>query len=107
MFTPARRDPAPPGDIARGLVRIRDDIRTIEIFTQLGQATYDIEIDRILTHRQFTDWVWQLQNKGWMTGQHFSDLFECLSEYIYRQWSVGPQKFYEVDGAIQQGLDKV
>jgi hypothetical protein len=26
---------------------------------------------------------------------------------IYRQYGAWPQEFYEVDGAIQQGLDKV
>jgi len=95
-FKPARRDPAPSGDIIRGLVAFREGRRVFEIFTEMGQPTYDIEADRILTHRAFTDWVWQLQAKGWMSGQHFADFFECLSEFIYRRWSQWPQTFYEV-----------
>ena len=42
-----------------------------------------------------------------MSGQHFQDFFQCLSEFIYRQWSLWPQKFYEVDGTIQEDLDRV
>ena len=107
-FKPARREPAPPGDIVCGLVAFREQGRVFQITTRIGEDSYDIQADRILTHRQFTDWVWQLQEKGWMSGQHFADLLSCLSEFIYRQWGVWPQKFYEVEGVIrEQGLDEV
>jgi hypothetical protein len=98
-FRRANRDPAPPGDIVRGLVAFREGSRAFELTTRIGQPTYDIEADRILTHRAFTDWVWQLHGKTWMSGQHFSDFFECLSEFIYRQWGQSPQVFYEVTWA--------
>ena len=63
-FKPARREPAPPGDTICGLVAFREGPRVFQITTRIGEATYDIEADRLLTHKQFTDWVWQLQEKG-------------------------------------------
>jgi hypothetical protein len=99
IFGSAKREPEPPGDIVRGFVAFRESSRVFEITTRIGEPTYDIEADRILTHRAFTDWVWQLQMKRWMSGQHFSDFFECLSEFIYRQWGQCPQVFYEVTWA--------
>lgn len=98
------REPAPPGDIVCGLVAFRESTRSFEIFTRIGADTYDFEADRILTSRQFTDWVWQLQEKPWMTGQHFDDFFRCLSEFIFRQWRQFPQVFYEV--TEQHGMDR-
>jgi hypothetical protein len=106
-FRPAKREPAPPGDIIRGLVAFREQSRTFEIFTRIGEDNYEIHADRILTHKQFTDWIWQLQPKGWMSGQHFADFFECLSEFIYRQWGQNPQEFYEVISAINSDPDSV
>src|SRR5262249_12744473 len=101
------REPAPPGDIVRGLVAFREGPpRVFQITTRIGEPTYDIEADRILTHRAFTDWVWQLQEKRWMTGQHFADLFACLSEFIYRQWGEWPQVFYSVENAMSHGPDR-
>ncbi len=95
-FERARREPVPRGDIVRGLVAFRDAARLFQITTRIGHETYDIEADRILTHRSFVDWVWQLQSKTWMSGQHFSDFFDCLSDFIYRQWGDCPQEFYDV-----------
>ncbi len=106
-FKPAKREPAPPGDIVCGLVAFREGPRVFQITTRIGEDTYDIEADRILTHRAFTDWVWQLQTKGWMSGQHFTDFFACLSEFIYRQWGEWPQVFYSVERAINAGPDRV
>ena len=100
------RDPVPPGDIIHGLVAFRESRRAFEITTTIGAETYEFSADRILTHRAFTDWVWQLYGKGWMSGQHFVDLFACLSDFIYRGWNEYPQSFYEVTDGVDE-LDKV
>jgi len=101
------RQPAPPGDIVCGLVSFRDERRVFEI-QSAGHGKYEIGADDTLTHRQLTDWVWQLQAKNWVSGQHFADFFRCLNEFIYRQWGAWPQDFYEVQGVVRdQGLDEV
>lgn len=99
-FTPLKKpEPAPPGDIVRGLVTFRDAILTFEISSINGE-TYDIEARRILMDaRQFTDWIWQLHDKKWMTAQHYSDLLDCLSAVIYRHYGVWPQVHYMVEQA--------
>lgn len=104
---PAKREPAPPGDITCGPVAFREGPRVFQITTRIGEPSYDIAAGGILTHRQFTDWVWQLQDKRWMSGHHFADLFQCLSEFIYRQWGQWPQAFYEVTQAVNNNLDEV
>ncbi len=102
-----QREPYPPGDIVCGLVAYRNDARTFEIFTRIGEGSYDIEADRILlSHRAFTDWIWQLQGKVWMSGQHLFDLLTCLSELIYRDFDQGPQEYFDVMGGIQQDPDR-
>src|SRR4051812_5497144 len=105
IFKPAKkREPAPPGDIVRGRVTFRELGYVSEITTgRPGEITYDIQAATILTDpRQFTDWVWQLHKQGWITGQHYADLFECMSEVIYRTYDVWPQPHYMVEGAIAE-----
>jgi hypothetical protein len=106
-FEPAGREPAPPGDIVCGLVAFREGPRLFQITTRIGEETYDIQADRIATQRAFTDWVWQLHTKRWMSGQHFADFFTCLSEFIYRQSGDWPQVYYAVERAINAGPDRV
>lgn len=106
-FARPQRTPAPPGDIICGLVVYRERERSFEIFTRVDEPLYQVQVDRIASYKQFTDWLWQLHEKGWMTGQHYADLLRCISEYIFRQHGQWPQAYYEVEGAINQGLDKV
>lgn len=104
IFKPAKkREPAPPGDITCGLVTFREVGYVFEITTGRPGETYDIQAATILTNpSQFTDWVWQLHQYGWITGQHFADLFDCMSEVIYRTYDVWPQTHYVVEGAIAE-----
>jgi hypothetical protein len=103
----AKREPAPPGDIVCGAVAFRERSQCFEITTGIGNETYDIAADRLYTDRQFCDWVWQLHEKGWMTGQKFADFFQCLSEFIYRDRGEWPQDFYAVINAMNVDLDRV
>ncbi|HQU43903.1 MAG TPA: hypothetical protein PK867_13885 [Pirellulales bacterium] len=105
-FRPAGRQPTPRGDIVCGSVAYRERSRCFEISTGIGAETYDVPADRLQTDRQFTDWVWQLQGKGWMKGQRFSDFFECLSEFIYREHQCWPQDYFAVINAANINIDR-
>lgn len=107
-FAKPKREPRPPGDIICGLVEYRQSRRALEIVTSIGVEIYKIEADRILlSHEAFTDWIWQLFHKGWMSGQHFADFLECNFEVIYRDWEQWPQASYGVIGAIQGNPDRL
>jgi hypothetical protein len=103
----AKADWIPEGDLVQGFATYREAKRCFEIETGHRGHRYEIQLDRIMTHRQFTDWIWQLHFKGWLTGQHFKDFLDCLYMVVNRDWREDPQKFYEVRQAMMQGLDEV
>jgi hypothetical protein len=72
----------------------------ISIDIEGGFDTYDIAFDRIQTANQFTDWVLHLNEKKWMTGQLYTDFFDCLRWVIWEKTGeLEPIQFYKVGGS--------
>lgn len=105
FFRPAGREPIPPGDIVRGSVAFRERSRCFEISTGIDDETYDIPAKKLETERQFTDWVWQIREKRWMTEQRFADFLACLSGFISREYQSWPRDYYAVEHAINADID--
>lgn len=105
-FRPAGREQIPPGDIIHGSVAFRVRSGCFEISTGIGNETYDIPAHKLETDRAFTDWVWQIQEKRWMTGQKFADFFACLSDFIYCEHQCWPQDYYAVIDAGSVNIDR-
>jgi hypothetical protein len=74
-----------------------DDLFRIEGVERIG---YEIQAGRIQTATSLVDWLWQLSEKEWWTGQYAKDFLDCLLCYIHREWQVFPQEFYGVHGVI-------
>lgn len=80
-----------------GSVTYDPEINLISIETE--HTTYDIMFDRISNARQFTEWMFHLNDKSWMTGQHFKDLLDCLEWVIREKTGEHPIGFYDVGGS--------
>jgi hypothetical protein len=96
----------PQGDIVVGLVRFDEKEQVFRIYMGAEYlATYDMEADRILSGGGFLDFLLQVHSKEWVTGQHLKDLMDCLTCWVYRDHGKFPQKFFDVAGGMNRGLD--
>jgi hypothetical protein len=84
-----------------GTVSYDPQYNALVIDVRNGLTTYDIPFDEIQTPQQLTDWIFQLHEKSWMTGQHFRDLFECLEWVIREKTGMRPIQFYKVGGCAE------
>ena len=82
-----------------GHVAYDPEYDAICIDTERGVGTYDIAFDRIQTPQQFTEWILHLNEKSWMTGQHFRDFLDCLEWVIHEKTGQRPIGFYKVGGS--------
>jgi len=99
--------PFPPdGDICCGLVQYDSKGRVFRVY--MGDdfcGTYDMEADRILSGAGFLDFLLQVHSKPWVTGQHLKDLLDCVTCWLHRDHCCLPQKFFDVAGGMNKGLD--
>jgi len=100
-------DPFPPdGDIPMGLVKYSAEEDTFKI--QMGAAyrgTYDMAADRILSGSGLLDFLFQIHQYEWCTGQHMKDFLDCVTCWVYRDHGKFPQAFFDVTGGMNSGLD--
>lgn len=77
---------------------VENDVISIDV--EGGLDTYDIAFDRIQTPRQFTEWMFHLNEKKWMTGQLYKDFLDCLTWVIREKTGqLFPIQFYKVVGS--------
>jgi hypothetical protein len=70
----------------------KDD--TIIIYIKGDLSTYDIAFSHISNARGFTEWMFHLNEKTWMTGQLYKDLFDCIDWVIYEKTGQRSIQFY-------------
>ena len=100
--------PYPPsGNIVVGSVSFIEEQNLFQIMVGGDYSgTYDIDADRLLVAKDFTDWIWHLHSKDWITGQHLKDFMDCVCCWIHRDHGQSPQIFYDVAGGHTGGMDK-
>jgi len=60
---------------------------------RIGQE-YFIPLNQLQTAIQFTDWIWQLNDKTWCSGEVLKDFLSCLQMVTLERTGKTPQAFF-------------
>lgn len=60
---------------------------------QIGQE-YFVPLRELKNATQFTDWIWQLNDKTWCTGEVLADFLSCLRMVLLEKTGKSPQAFF-------------
>lgn len=74
------------------------DDNTIRLHVYQG-STYDIDLDRMKTAEQFTDWILHLTGKTWGR-QAIPDLLECMRYAIEEEQGLELRQYFGVGGGL-------